>query len=108
MTATEKIVESTTLLAISRLAMVATPVLMSIAGMLFWVWIMAIQADARAAFNNTSDLRPRVAALEGSQLRAQDQLISQLSDINRSLVEQGKQIAALTATIEALKQRGRQ
>ncbi|WEK50296.1 MAG: hypothetical protein P0Y66_22075 [Candidatus Kaistia colombiensis] len=103
MTAPEKIVESVTLLALSRLAMVATPVLMSVAGALFWIWISAIQADARAAADITADLRPRVAALEGTQLRSQDQLISQLSDINRSLVEQGKQIAALTATIEALK-----
>jgi uncharacterized coiled-coil protein SlyX len=106
MTTTEKIVENVTLLAMSRLAMVATPVLMSIAGALFWIWITAIQADARAAVDITADLKPRVAALEGTQIRTQDQLISQLSEINRSLVEQGKQIAALTATIEALKQRG--
>jgi hypothetical protein len=115
MTAAEKIVDNAALQAVSRISMILTPVLIMIVGALFSIWINGIADDASAAAATSVTLQVRVKTLEDSQVtgriesnRYQDQLIGTLADVNRSLIEQGKQIAALTATIEALKQRGRQ
>lgn len=113
MTTAEKIVENASLQAVSRISMIVTPVMIAIIGALFSIWINGIAADASAAADTSATLQVRVKTLEDSQaigrsdrMRYQDQVIATLADVNRSLIEQGKQIAALTATIDALKQRG--
>jgi uncharacterized coiled-coil protein SlyX len=113
MTTAEKIIENASLQAISRISMILTPILFTIAGGIFWLYLDGIAADASAAVDTSSSLSTRVTVLEDNQtrgredrIRYQDQVIDTLADVNRSLIEQGKQIATLTATIDALKQRG--
>jgi hypothetical protein len=113
--AAERIADSASLQAISRISMVVTPFLLTAVSGIFWLYMGGIAADASTAADTSATLQIRVKTLEDSQaigrtdrIRYQDQVIATLADVNRSLIEQGKQISALTATIEALKQRGGQ
>ena len=61
MTTTQKIVEDTTILALSRLAMLITPVLISVVGFLFYLWIDGIGQSAKTAAE-TAAVRESVVA----------------------------------------------
>lgn len=109
MTTSEKLVENATLTLLLRLL---TPTLLSIAGFFFWVYIGDIRDDASMAASATTTLQTRVTVLESNQasnrlenVKFQEQVLTQLAETNHALVEQGKQIATLVATIEGLKER---
>jgi uncharacterized coiled-coil protein SlyX len=110
MTTTDKIAQSTAILVWSRLAMLATPVILTAFGGMFWLWIDGVAADASTAADTAATLQTRVTVLEGNQttgradrMRYQDQVLVTLTEINKTLTEQGKQLASLTATIEAMR-----
>ncbi len=110
MTNVDKIAANTTILVMSRLAMLATPLLVSAVGVMFWLYLDGIAADASAAVNTSNQLSTRVTVLEGNEaigredrIRYQDQVLAQLIKLTDKVDNQAGQIAALTATIEAFK-----
>ncbi|MCX5513405.1 hypothetical protein C3941_23745 [Kaistia algarum] len=117
MTTTDKIAQSTMILVLSRLAMLVTPVMLGALGLLFWTYIGEIRADASTAAESaaslnirTTSLEARASTIEGNQTRGREERIKAQDDLSRAIgkltdviVLQGQQIAALTATIEALK-----
>ena len=109
MTTSEKLAESATLTLLMRLL---TPMLLSVAGFFLWTYISAIRTDASAAVNAAAALQARVSVLESSHasdrlesMKFHDQVLRQLAETNRALGEQGKQLSALAATIEGLRER---
>jgi len=112
MTTADKIAANTTILILSRLSMVATPGLLAAISFLFWLYLNGIAADASAAVGTATKLETRVTVLEGNEttgredrIRYQDQVLAQLIKLTDKVDNQAGQIAALTATIEALKQK---
>lgn len=110
MTASEKIVENTVITALSRIAMMVTPLLLSAAVFFFWIHIQGISADASEAVEKTARLEIRMATVEGNQTRgreerikAQDELARSIDKLTDVITAQGQQIAALTATVDGLK-----
>lgn len=114
MTAADKIAANTTILVLSRLAMLATPLLLTAVGGIFWLYLDGIAADASAAVETAAGLKTRVTLIENTQtvgredrIRYQDQVLAQLVKLTDKVDNQASQIAALTATIEAVKARPR-
>lgn len=114
MTAADKIAANTTILVLSRLAMLLTPALLSAIGFLFWLYLEDISADASTAVETASGLQTRVTLIENTQavgredrIRYQDQVLAQLVKLTDKVDNQASQIAALTATIDAVKTRPR-
>ncbi len=110
MTNVDKIAANTTILVLSRLAMLLTPALLSAMAFLFWLYLDGISTDASAAVDTASKLETRVTVLEGNEatgrqdrIRYQDQVLAQLIKLTDKVDSQAGQIAALTATIEATK-----
>ncbi|WP_156911865.1 hypothetical protein [Kaistia adipata] len=110
MTTADKIAANTTILVMSRIAMLLTPALLSAMAFLFWLYLDGISADASAAVSTANKLETRVTVLEGNEaigrqdrIRYQDQVLAQLMKLTDKVDNQAGQIAALTATIEALK-----
>jgi len=113
MTAADKIAANTMILVLSRLAMLVTPILLSAVGGIFWLYLDSIAADASAAVDTSNKLSTRVTLIENTQtvgredrIRYQDQVLAQLVKLTDKVDNQASQIAALTATIDAVKQRG--
>lgn len=114
MTTADKIASNTLILVLSRLAMLLTPILLSAVGGIFWLYLDSIAADASAAVETASGLKTRVTLIENTQtvgredrIRYQDQVLAQLVKLTDKVDNQASQIAALTATIDAVKTRGR-
>ncbi len=110
MTTADKIAANTTILVMSRIAMLLTPALLSAMAFLFWLYLDGISADASAAVSTANKLETRVTVLEGNEaigrqdrIRYQDQVLAQLIKLTDKVDSQAGQIAALTATIEALR-----
>jgi hypothetical protein len=108
----DKIAANTTILVMSRIAMLVTPALLGAMAFLFWLYLDGISADASAAVDTSNKLATRVTVLEDNQatgredrIRYQDQVLAQLMKLTDKVDNQAGQIAALTATIETLKSR---
>lgn len=113
-TRADQFAANTTILVLSRLAMLVTPALLSAIGFLFWLYLADISADASTAVDATASLKTRVTLIENTQsvgredrIRYQDQVLAQLVKLTDKVDNQASQIAALTATIDAVKTRGR-
>jgi len=114
MTAAHEIAANTTILVLSRLAMLATPILLTAVGGIFWLNLDIIAADASTVVDTSNKLSTRVTMLESTQsvgcedrIRYQDQVLAQLVKLTDKVDNQASQIAALTATLEAVKARPR-
>jgi hypothetical protein len=59
MTAADKIATNTTILVLSRLAMLATPILLTAVGGIFWLYLDSIAADASTAVDTSDRLSTR-------------------------------------------------
>lgn len=106
MTNAEKIVENATITAISRLAMLVLPFLVSALAIVFWNRIDGIDQTATTALNGVGALQTRmsvqettVSAGDANGRHFQDQVLASLNSISATQVEQGKQIATIMATI---------
>jgi len=113
-TRADQFAANTTILVLSRLAMLVTPALLSAIGFLFWLYLADISADASTAVDATASLKTRVTLIENTQtvgredrIRYQDQVLAQLVKLTDKVDNQASQIAALTATLEAVKSRPR-
>jgi len=113
-TRADQFAANTMILVLSRLAMLVTPALLSAIGFLFWLYLADISADASTAVDATASLKTRVTLIENTQtvgredrIRYQDQVLAQLVKLTDKVDNQASQIAALTATIDAVKARPR-
>ncbi len=121
MTKLEQLANNATFTALSRIAMATSSAMLPVLGFLFWLHISGIADDADAAVNKAESVDRRVASVEatvgtiretqtrmlGDRDRSQDATARSIDKLTDVITEQGKQIAALAATIEALKARPR-